>query len=68
MAELSEFGTIFVGALGGIADALQPDPTAPVPATQVRPDVQVGVGIPTEYLVLGGLGLVAVVLVVLMSR
>lgn len=66
--ELSEWGTIVVGAMGGIAEALTPTPTGATAVAQMRPDVQPTLGVPTEYLMLGGLALAAVVAIVLLSR
>ncbi len=65
MAELSQAGTIIVGALGGIADALlggaAQTPVTPVAAAEQKIDTR-------SIMLIGGVALAAVVGIVLLTK
>lgn len=64
-----DFQSFLAGSFNAAAAALQDDPSAPVAPTQVRPDVDVQpFGIPKEFLIVGGLGVAALLVVILVAR
>lgn len=64
-----DFNTFLAGAFDAAGNAFAGDPADPVQPTQIRPDVDVQpFGIPKEFLIMGGLGVAALFVVILMSR